>query len=468
MFINIFLVPLYNSVYTAALFYELLVTMDYHAEYRRKLTTAEKAAEWLPKFGNIGIGMAVSAPPAILQAIEKRVRQGDIERLNLYYMHSASPLYDSLLKYEYMDRIKPHPFFMNTAERELIARGVADNKRVVFFMPSSFSQVPQIIEDYLDLDTFILTVSPMDKGGYFSCGTNSDYSIPSARIAKKLIVEVNACMPRAFGDCSLHLSEIDVLVENNAPLYEVPPKSISEIDKEIARQIIHLIPDKATLQFGIGSVPSAICAALSTHQDLGLHSELITPGIMQLIQSGAITNRFKNINKHKSVYTFALGDKAMYDFLNDNSSMECRPVAYVNDPYVIAKNDNVISINSFVQVDLFGQVNAESVKGRQFSAIGGQLDFIRGAQLSKQGCSILAAHSTAAEGSVSRIIPLVSEPVTDSRVDVQYVATEYGIVNLKGKSTYHRAMALIDIAHPKFRAELLQQAKDLMGLKGWV
>lgn len=442
--------------------------MDYHVEYQKKLTTAEKAAEWLPKLGNIGIGMAASAPPALLRAIEKRVQQHDIQRLNLYYLHSTPPLYDSLLKYEYMDRIKPHPFFMGAAERELIQRGVVDNKRVIFFVPTSFSEVPKIIEDYLDLDTFIMTVSPMDKGGYFSCGTNSDYTIPSARIAKKLIVEVNKYMPRAFGNCSLHLSEIDALIENNAPLCEVPAKAISEIDKEIARQIIHLIPDKATLQFGIGSVPSAICAALTTHRDLGLHSELITPGIMQLIQCGAISNKFKNINRHKSVYTFALGDKAMYDFLDDNSSMECHPVDYVNNPYVIAKNDRVVSINSFVQVDLFGQVNAEAVNGRQFSAIGGQLDFIRGAQLSKQGCSILAAHSTAAEGSVSRIIPVVSGPITDSRVDVQYIATEYGIVNLKGKSTYERTMALIDIAHPKFRDELLQQAKDLMGLKGWV
>jgi itaconate CoA-transferase len=442
--------------------------MSYWTDYQKKLTTAENAAEWLPKSGNIGIGMAASAPPALLQAIEKRVLQRDIERLNLYYLHSAPPLYNSLLKYEYMDRIKPHPFFMGAAERELIQRGVADNKRVIFFVPTSFSEVPKVIEDYLDLDTFIMTVSPMDKGGYFSCGTNSDYTIPAARFAKKLIVEVNTHMPRAFGDCSLHLSEIDVLVENNAPLCEAPTKAISEIDKEIARQIIHLIPDQATLQFGIGSVPSAICAALTAHRDLGLHSELLTPGIMQLIQCGAITNRFKNIHRHKSVYTFALGDKAMYDFLNDNSSMECHPVDYVNNPYVIAKNDSVISINSFVQVDLFGQVNAESVNGRQFSAIGGQLDFIRGAQLSKHGCSILAAHSTALEGSVSRIIPLVSGPITDSRADVHYIATEYGIVNLKGKSTYDRAMALIDIAHPKFRTELLQQAKELMGIKGWV
>ncbi len=442
--------------------------MDYHAEYQAKLMTAEEAAQCIPASGNIGIGMAMSAPPALLQALEKRVVQHDVEQLNLYYLHSAFPLTNSLLKYPYMDRIKPHPFFMGAKERELIHLGTADNRRVVFFMPSNFSEVPQIIQRYLDLDVFVMTVSPMDKGGYFSCGTNSDYTIPAARMAKKLIVEVNAHMPRAAGNCSLHVAEIDVFIENNVPLCEAPVKPIGEIDKELAKQILHLIPDKATLQFGIGSVPNALCAALTSHQDLGLHTELISPGIMDLIQCGAITNRFKNINQHKSVYTFALGDKAMYDFLNENSSMECHPVDYVNDPYVIAQNDRVVSINSFVQVDLFGQVNAECVNGKQFSAVGGQLDFIRGAQLSRDGCSILVAHSTAMEGSVSRIVSMIEGPVTDSRVDVQYVATEYGIVNLKGKSTYDRAIALIDIAHPKFRDELWQQAKTIMGMKGWV
>ncbi|MBY0378553.1 MAG: 4-hydroxybutyrate CoA-transferase [Gammaproteobacteria bacterium] len=442
--------------------------MDYRAEYEDKLTTAEKAAQYIPQSGHIGIGMAMSAPPALLNALEKRVLQQEIEELNLYYLHSTMPLTSTLLKYPYMGRIKPHPFFMGAAERELIHLSIADNKRAIFFMPCNFSEVPKIIQNYLDLDTFIMTVSPMDKGGYFSCGTNSDYTIPAARMAKKLIVEVNEHMPRAAGNCSLHLSEIDVLIENNTPLCEVPAKPIGEIDKELAKQILHLIPDKATLQFGIGSVPNALCVALSSHRDLGLHTELISPRIVDLIECGAITNRFKNINPHKSVYTFALGDKAMYDFLNDNSSMECYPVDYVNDPYTIAQNDRVVSINSFVQVDLFGQVNAECVKGKQFSAVGGQLDFIRGAQLSRGGCSILVAHSTAMEGSVSRIVPMIEGPITDSRVDVQYIATEYGIVNLKGKSTYERAMALIDIAHPKFRDELWQQAKTGMGLKGWV
>ncbi len=279
---------------------------------------------------------------------------------------------------------------------------------------------------------------------------------------------MNHHMPRAFGNCSIHLNEVDAIIEHDEPLCEVPAKEVGEIDKEIAKQILHLVEDRATLQFGIGALPNAVCAALMAHQDLGLHTELMTPGIVALIQSGAITNRFKKINTHKSIYTFALGDKAMYDFLNDNSGMECYPVDYVNDPYVIAKNDNMTSINSFVQADFFGQINAEVVNNKQFSAIGGQLDFIRGAQLSKNGRSILAAHSTAAKGTVSRIVPLIEGPVTDSRVDAQYIATEYGVVNLKGKSTYERAMALIDIAHPKFRDELLQKAKEIMGLKGWV
>jgi itaconate CoA-transferase len=307
----------------------------------------------------------------------------------------------------------------------------------------------------------MMMVSPMDKAGLFSCGTNGDYTIPTARIAKKLIVEVNPCMPRVFGDSCIHISEVDAIVESYDPLPECAEKIVNNLDRKISDYIIELVPEKATLQIGIGGVPNAVCQALCEHQRLGVHTELLGPGLVKLLQSGAVTNKYKNINKYKNVYTFACGDKQMYDFLNNNASMEIYPVNYVNNPLIISQNDNVVSINSFLQVDLTGQVNAETIGGKQYSAPGGQLDFIRGAQLSKNGKSILAAYSTAHDEKISRIVAHLDGTATDPRADTNYVATEYGVVNLRCKSIPERAVALIEIAHPKFRDELYQQAKEL-------
>jgi len=302
----------------------------------------------------------------------------------------------------------------------------------------------------------------MDKGGFFSCGTNSDYTIPTARIARNLIVEVNPRMPRVFGDSSVHISEVAAIVENESPLFSLPLRPPTPLDNVISKYIVEMIPDRATLQVGIGGVPGAVCAALHGHKDLGIHSELMIPPLAALIQSGAVTNRYKNLNRYKNVYTLAAGDQPFYEFLNDNSSMEARPVDYVNDPNVIGQNDCVISINSFLEVGLDGEVNSEVIMGKQYSAPGGQLDFVRGAQLSKGGKSILAAYSTAGNGTISRIVPKIEGPTTDPRTDTQYVATEYGVACLSGKSTAQRAEALIAIAHPKFR-EGLQLGAQLLG-----
>jgi itaconate CoA-transferase len=306
-----------------------------------------------------------------------------------------------------------------------------------------------------------MMVAPMDKGGFFSCGTNADYTIPTARIAKNLIVEVNPRMPRVFGDSSVHISEVAAIVENESPLFSLPARPPTPLDNVISKHIVEMIPDRATLQVGIGGVPSAVCAALHGRKDLGIHSELMMPPLAALIQSGTVTNRYKNLNRYKNVYTLAVGDQPFYEFLNDNSSMEARPVDYVNDPSVIGQNDNVISINAFLEVGLDGEVNSEAIMGKQFSAPGGQLDFVRGAQLSKGGKSILAAYSTAGKGAISRIVPKIEGPTTDPRTDTHYVATEYGVACLTGKSTAERAEALIAIAHPKFREQLRLGARQL-------
>lgn len=430
----------------------------YEAEYRSKLTTPAAAVELIPGRGTLSMGMAISEPLALLTALEDRVKRGEIEELRVYYSHSVAAAAATILKYEYMNVIKPYPFFPTVIERMLFERGRQDNKQVVFYMPGNFSAMPRTLAA-IGIDAFVMMVAPMDKAGFFSCGTNGDYTIPTARVAKKLIVEVNPKMPRVFGDCSVHVSEVDAIAENESPLFAVPPREVTLLDERIGERIAELVPDRATLQIGIGGVPNAVCKALANHKDLGIHTELMMPSLVALIQSGAVTNRFKNLNKHKNVFTLAAGDEAFYEFLNDNSSMELYPVDYVNDPYVIGQNDRVISISAFLEVGLDGEVNAEAVAGRQYSAPGGQLDFVRGAQLSKGGKSILTAYSTAAKGSISRIVPKIEGPTTDPRADTQYIVTEYGAADMTGKSTAQRAEALIAIAHPKFRDRLLDGAR---------
>jgi itaconate CoA-transferase len=359
-----------------------------------------------------------------------------------------------------MDVIKPHPFFPTVVERELARRGLEENRRVLSYMPGNFSSMPRILAE-IGIDAFVMMVAPMDKGGFFSCGTNGDYTIPTARNAKRLIVEVNPRMPRVFGDSSVHISQVTAIVEHESVLPEMPVRPVTDLDRAISKYIVDLVPDRATLQIGVGGVPNAVCSALTNHKDLGLHTELMTSPVAALIQSGAITNKYKNINRYKNVYTLAGGDTKLYEFLHDNSSMEVYPVDYVNDPYVIGRNDLVVSINAFLQVSLDGEVNSETVNGRQYSAPGGQLDFVRGAQLSREGKSILAAYSTAVGGTVSRIVPQIEGPATDPRADTQYIVTEYGVANMRGKSSPERAEALIAIAHPAFRDELRRKAGEL-------
>jgi itaconate CoA-transferase len=432
----------------------------YEAEYRSKRMKPEDAVGLVPTRGSLGIGMAVSEPPALLAALEKRIQAGAIQELRVYYSHSVPAAATTILKYEYMNVVKPHVFFLTTFERELMKKGAAEGRRVVYFMPGNFSSTPRIMAE-IGMDAFVVMVSPMDKGGFFSCGTNCDYTVPTARIAKNLIVEVNPQMPRVFGESGIHISDVEAIVEYDSPLTELPLRAPTDMDRAISKFIVAMVPDRATLQIGIGGVPNAVCAALVNHKDLGIHTELMTPALVDLIKSGAVTNKYKNINRYKNVYTLAAGDRAFYEFLDDNSSMVAYPVDYVNDPYVIARNDRVLSINAFLQVGLTGEVNSEIVAGRQYSAPGGQLDFVRGAQMSQGGKSILAAYSTAADGAVSRIVPHLEGPATDPRADTEYIVTEYGVADLRGKSSPERAAALIAIAHPKFRDQLYEAAKKI-------
>ncbi len=268
-------------------------------------------------------------------------------------------------------------------------------------------------------------------------------------------------MPRVFGDSLLHISEVETIVENHVPLLEmVPPEPEDEI---IGKQIADLVPDGATIQLGVSGIPNSIARSLGGHRDLGIHTEVFGPGMVDLIEKGVVTGRRKTIHPRKSVFTVTQGVKRTYEFINDNPSIESYPVSYVNEPAVIAQNDNMISINSIIEVDLLGQCNAEFLGGSQFSGTGGQLDFVRGAFNSRAGKSILAFYSTAKAGEISRVVPRfqTGTVVTTPRMDTHYLVTEYGVVNLKGKSTRERAIDVISIAHPKFRDSLLREAEDM-------
>ena len=277
------------------------------------------------------------------------------------------------------------------------------------------------------------------------------------------IVEVNENMPRVFGDSLLHISEVDAIVENHIALLEAIPPEPKPEDELIGTYVAEMVPDGATIQLGAGGIPNTVAYHLMDHKDLGIHTELFCPAIVDLIETGIVTGRKKTIHPRKNVFTLARGTTSTYEFMNNNPSMESYPVSYINDPTVIAQNDNMISINSIIEVDLLGQCNAEFLAGSQFSGTGGQLDFVRGAFNSHGGKSIIAFYSTARNGEVSRVVPRFEEGtvVTTPRVDVHYLVTEHGAVNLKGKSTRERALDIISIAHPKFRDDLLREAENM-------
>ena len=424
------------------------------ADYRSKLRTAGEAVAEVASGSDIAFAMAVAEPPALLAALAARVEAGDLTDIRPWYFHSLDHAAKTLLREDLLDRVRPHCMFLSTHERALVRRGAAAGRVPIEFVPVAFSESSRLLCERVPVDTFIVTVSPMDRNGWFTFGTNNDYTSSVARSARRLIVEVNPAMPRVFGESLLHISEVDAIVEHETPLIEVVSAPPDAEDEAIATTIAALIDDGACIQMGIGSLPNAVCARLAGHKDLGIHTELMTPALAELVRCGAVTNRRKATYRGRSVFTFAMGDRALYDFLDDNPSMHSAPVQIVNDPRHIAKNDNVVSVNATLQVDLGGACNSEHLLGRQYSGAGGQLDFVRGACASRGGKSIIACHSTARDGSLSRIVPQLDGPVTTPRNDTQIVATEYGWVDLRGKSLRERAEALVGIAHPGFRDEL--------------
>ncbi len=424
-------------------------------QYRERLRSAHEAVALIPSGAKVTMPIAAGQPPAILAALAERARAGAVDNIRLYYLLCTGIAGTSVFDFDLRDRITPMSYFHGAVDRALDKKRAAEMLPAVDLVPCHFSQVPRSLVEHVGVDTLIATVSPMDADGNFSLGASTDYALAVARRpGTRLILEVNARMPYVRGNCMVPVSSVTALVENDASLPMLAAAPRSNVDDAIGAIIAGLVDDGDCLQMGIGALPDAVCAGLSRHRHVGIHTEMMTPGLAALVRAGVVDNSRKQIHVGRTIFTFALGDQPLYDFLDNNPDVEAHPVEYVNNPFVISQNDRMVSVNATLQIDLNGACNSEFVNERQFSGSGGQVDFVRGAYASRGGRSIIACHATAAKGTLSRIVPRLTGPVTTSRNDIHIVVTEYGWANLKGKSVAERARALIALAAPDFREEL--------------
>lgn len=427
--------------------------MSWKNIYNSKLVSADVAVNHIPSNSRVVLGHAVGEP---LELVDAMVRNKNSYK-NVEIVHMVAMGKSKYVKKEMDGHFRHNAFFVGGSTREAVHSGRAD------YTPCFFSQIPELFkEGYIDIDVAMVQLSRPDDNGYCSYGVSVDYTKPAAEAAKIVIAEVNDKMPRTMGDSLIHISDIDYIVETSYELIELKPSSIGNVERAIGENCSKLIDDGATLQLGIGAIPDSVLMFLKDKKDLGVHTEMLFDGVVGLVESGVINNRKKTLHKDKIVATFLMGTKKLYDFVDNNPAVEVYPVDYVNNPSVIMQNDNMISINSCIQVDLMGQVVSENMGKKQFSGVGGQVDYVRGASMARGGKSIIAMPSTASKGKISRIVSFISEgsAVTTSRNDVQYVVTEYGIAELKGKTLKERAKALIEISHPDFRDILQKEYRD--------
>ncbi|MBW1783941.1 MAG: acetyl-CoA hydrolase/transferase family protein, partial [Deltaproteobacteria bacterium] len=391
----------------------------YRSLYRKKLTTPDKAVETVKAGSLLIYGVGLAEPPALLEAFARRLRAGDLKKLRILSSLPLSHAQKTVLAPDLADCVERCSQFVGAADRGLVHVGLND------YLPNHFHQMPRLISEFMSVDVAATTVSHMDKAGFFSFGVANDYTSTVARCAETLIVEVNENMPQVYGDSLIHILEVYGAVGYHVPLMDLPQAVPGPADRIIGKTVAGMIPDGATIQLGFGGLPNAVAVFMDDHKDLGIHTEVFCPGMSDLIKKGVVTGNQKTLHPRKHIFTMAFGDKEMVEFIHDNPAMESYPVSYTNHPGVIARNDHMMSVNSVLEVDLFGQANAEFMEGHQFSGTGGQLDFVRGAFDSKGGKSILAFHATAREGRVSRIVPRLEEGtmITTPRNDTHFLVT---------------------------------------------
>lgn len=411
-----------------------------------KIASAADALSHIKSNQKLYIHTAAAAPVRLLEAMAARHRE--LKNVQLYSLHTEGPA--PYLDPECTDAFHLNAFFVGKNVRQAVNDGRAD------YVPIFLSEVPLLFKNHIiDLDVALIHVSPPDKHGFCSLGVSVDATRAAVNNAKLVIAQVNPNMPRTHGDGIIHESEIDYGVEVNDPLPEHAPQELTEIEKQIGQNCAALIEDGATLQMGIGSIPDAVLAALRNHKNLGVHTEMFSDGMIDLVESGVINNSMKRRHPNRIVSSFAMGTRRLYDFMDDNPNLAMLDCAYVNDTAIIRKNPKVSAVNSAIEVDLTGQVCADSIAAYQYSGVGGQMDFIRGASLSEGGKPIIALPSATNKG-ISRIVPFLKQGagVVTTRAHVHYVITEYGVASLYGIGLRKRAKELIKIAHPDQREEL--------------
>jgi 4-hydroxybutyrate CoA-transferase len=427
--------------------------MTWIDQYRSKLTTVREAITCVQSGMRVYIHPGCAEPEALVQAlIERAPLLHDVEIVHLLTM-GPSPYCAP----EMASHFRHNALFVGNNVRDAVNHGRAD------YTPIFLGEVEALFESgEMPIDVAFIQVSPPDPHGYCSFGVGVDCTLTAAKYAKTVVAQVNAQMPRTYGDSFIHVGKLDHIVESSCPLWELPKHPGSELNRRIGAHVASLIEDGAVLQCGIGGIPDAVLPNLMDRKDLGVHTELISDSVIPLLEAGVITGQRKNWKPRKVILGFVLGSKALFDFVDENPIFEFHPSAYTNDPFRIAQNERMVAINSAIEVDLTGQVCAESIGPNFYSGFGGQLDFIRGAARSRYGKPIIALPSTAKNDTVSRITARLAHGsgVLTTRADVHYVVTEYGIAYLHGRSVRQRAESLIQIAHPKFHDELYEYCEQ--------
>lgn len=421
--------------------------LTWRDEYKQKLVSPAGAVRAVQSGQRVLLGSCCSEPQTIVEALV-----ADKDRLE--QVELITTIMGSKAAYaapEMEGHFRVVSFRPDASVREATRAGRID------YLPCLLSETPRLFtEGYLPVDVALVQISPPDDRGYSSFGTSIEYTKPAAEKARVIVAEVNQQMPRTLGDTFIHVSRLSYIVESDRPLLQVPPVPIGPAERAIGELVSSLIADGATLQVGVGAIPDAVLAALSNRHDLGVHSGMLSEGMVELAESGVINGRRKALNPGVMVAAVLIGTDRLYRFVHDNPQVELYPASYTHDILTLSQMENLVAINSALQIDLWGQVNAEVVGGVQIGSVGGQVDFVRGASRAPGGKSIIALLSTAGNGKYSRIVPRLEPgaPVTTSRNEVQCVVTEYGIADLRGKTLSQRARALAAIAHPDFRSEL--------------